>query len=151
MKKKIFVLSLLLSSGVMAFAGKQNSNINYKNITEQQPEELTYNPIKRVDHFLDKTTIVTVEGTLDLVNGDRAKLISGDTTYTIMAPWDQLTDLEVKNGMLVTFEGSERTNPINMDGSEKTLIATKLTVSGKTKEIDFSENSKMMGGTSFRN
>jgi len=137
MKKKILVLLVLVSTAAILSAdtwGRKDS-------------DKRNNGCERMNDFLEDSTIVTVSGTLQLVNGELAKLVSGKVTYTIMAPIDQLIELEIKDGMKVTLEGVERITPMVWDGSEKIFIVTKITINGKTTEIDHNGRGfGMMGG-----
>ncbi|QEN05105.1 hypothetical protein EW093_10410 [Thiospirochaeta perfilievii] len=166
MKKGIAVLLVLVSTGTMVFAGTRGrDNDTRNNYNRNNNQESNYGRMRddrggRMIELLDDATIVTLEGKLELVNGEPAKLVSGKTTYTIMAPWDQLIALNVKDGMKVTIEGAEWNSPMVWDQSEKMFVVTKITIDGKSTEIDHDERTGMMGfgmgqkeprGQGFRN
>ena len=143
MKKRMITLLVLVSAGTVLFAGNRNFG-NNKNF-ENNRDERNFDRGERMEEFLEDQTITTIDGTLKLVNDEPAVLVSGKTSYTIMAPYNQLIDLNVKDGMKVTVEGVEWNAPMNWDGSEKTLILTKITINGKTTTIDHGEGYGMMG------
>ena len=47
--------------------------------------------------------------------------------------------------MKVILEGAEFTAPLNWDGTEKFFIVTKITIDGKTTEIEHDHQSGMFG------
>ena len=77
MKKGIITLLVLLSVGSFAFAGNKGNGTRGNGSNRMS---------ERMDDFLDDATIIKIDGTLKLVNGELATLVSGKVTYTIMAP-----------------------------------------------------------------
>ena len=149
MKKQIVILLVLVSTGAMAFAGtrgRDNNNSDNRNDRDDRRGEMSENRGERMEDFLEDATITTISGTLNLENGEMATLVSGKITYTIMAPYTQLIELGVKDGMKVTLEGVERVAPMMWDESEMTFIVTKITIAGKTTEIDHTDRDGMMRG-----
>jgi len=146
MKKGIVVLLVLVSTSALTFAGtKGRNNDNRGNNKDDRRGEMMEDREERFEEFLEDQTITTISGTLELENGEMPKIISGKTTYTIMAPYDQLIELGVKDGVRVTLEGVEKTARMIWDESEKNFIVTKVTIAGKTTEIDHSERGGMKG------
>lgn len=145
MKKGIVILLVLVSSAALFAETRGHGNNNGRNNSNNEESKRG----NRMEEFLEDATIVTVSGKLKLVNGEMAQLVSGKTTYTIMAPYEQLLELEVKDGMSVTLEGAEWNTPMVWDGTEKMLMATKITISGKTTELDHDDKSGMMGFGGF--
>jgi len=95
-------------------------------------------PENKMEDLLENAEVITITGKLKLVNGEMAKIVSDGVTYTIMAPWDQLVKLELKDGMTVTLEGAEIQQPMQWDEKERSLMITKITINGETTEIDHS-------------
>ncbi len=147
MKKQIIILLVLVSTSAMTFAATKgrNNDSDSRNSRDDRRGEMSEDRGERMEEFLEDATITTISGKLELVNGEMAKLVSGKTTYTIMAPINQLIELEIKDGMKVTLEGVERVAPMVWDESEKTFIVTKITIAGKTTEIDHDDRDGMMG------
>lgn len=145
--RKMIVLLVVLSTSAMVFAGtrgRDHSSREDGHSYNSQRVERGDERRRGMDEFLKDATITTVSGTLELVNGEPAKLLSGKTTYTVMAPAEQLLDLNIKDGMKVTLEGAEQIAHLNWDGSEKRFIVTKITINNKTTTIDHNSRNGMM-------
>lgn len=90
-----------------------------------------------MDQWIDDQETVSLTGKLTLVNGEMPAVESDGVTYTIMAPWYDLGDVELADGMEVTVEGIEMPGaPLRWDSNEKALMLTKALVNGKEIVID---------------
>lgn len=127
MKKRILALLVLVSMGSMVFAGTRDRDDRDSDRSGGRGER---------NHFIENETTVSFEGTIKLVNGEMPTITDGKTTYTVMAPFEELVDLEIKDGLKVIVEGVERNARMVWDGSEKVLFLTKITIDGKTTTID---------------
>lgn len=137
MKKGIIILIGLVSLSSIVYAGNRDNGYN------RNSNDRNFN--NHMEEVLEDATIVEIEGSLKLVNGEMPTLVYGDTTYTIKVPWNELIDLEVTNGTKVKLEGAEFNAPMNWDGSEKFLVITKITINGKTTTINHDQNNRMFG------
>lgn len=141
MKKRLIII-LITTGSIMALTADGRSNrTNNRGADKGMSEERS----ERMEGFLEDAEIITVSGKLILVNGEMATVTSGGVTYTIMAPWNQLMELELTDGMNVTFEGAEIQLPMQWDNKERSLMITKVTINGKTTEIDHTDRAGYMG------
>lgn len=100
----------------------------------------------KMREYFEDDEVISVTGKLELENGEQAKITVKGETYTLMAPWHQLEELELKDGQTVTVNGYEKTARFQWDGKEKMLHVTTITIDGKVTEFDFT----MMGGKEGR-
>ncbi len=140
MKKTAIILVLLVGSTILLSArGNEKRNDNNRGDNRESQKE-------HMEDFLEDAEIITISGKLVLVNDELPTIIDSGVTYTLMAPWFDLEDVELTNGMKITLKGAEITRRLNWDGKEKNLIVTEITVNGKTTEIDHEEGFGHMGG-----
>jgi hypothetical protein len=156
MKKELLVLLVIVSSAMILSAeGKQDNNDtqfygrgpgqgmmrDFDNRDEYRADRQAER-----DKYLEELETISLTGPLTLVNGELPSIDSDGTKYTIMAPWYDLADLELKNGMVVTVEGYEMPGPpMQWDNSEKSIMVTKAVINGKEIEVDH-DGYGMMGG-----
>ena len=162
MKKELLILLLIVSSAILLSAeGKQDDNdsqfygrgpgqgmmrdfdnrdVDRDDFREQRQTER--------DEYLQGLETISLTGPLTLINGEMPSIDNQGTKYTIMAPWYDLQNLELENGMVVTVEGYEMPGPpMQWDDSEKSIMVTKAVINGKEFEVDHSAyGSGMMGG-----
>lgn len=91
----------------------------------------------RIQKYFEDDEVISITGKLVLENGEQATITVKGDTYTLMAPWHQLEELELKNGQTVTVNGYERTARFQWDGKDKMLHLTSITINGKVTEFDF--------------
>lgn len=101
-----------------------------------------------IDSWIEDQEPVTVEGTLHLVNGELPYVEQNGEKFVISAPWADLEDISLTDGMTVTVEGFEAPGAgYRWDDSEKVLMLTKATVNGEEITIEHSaDGSGYRGG-----
>ncbi len=145
MKKGLTILVLVVGSAAMLSAFSRGNGRDDRFDRDDRRGMMYEERGGRMEELLDDEPRVTVTGKLKLVNGELPVLTSGTTSYTLMAPYNQLIDLGVKDGQTVTLEGVEFNAPMMWDGKEKSFVVEKITIAGKTTEIDHDDFGGMMG------
>lgn len=124
MKKRLLVILLGLCS-IFAVSAQNNTD-----------------RAERIQKYFEDDEVISITGKVVLENGEQATITVKGETYTLMAPWHELEELELKNGQTITVNGYEKTARFQWDGKEKMLHVTSITIDGKVTEFDFT----MMGG-----
>ena len=130
MKSRLLVILMLLFSTtlLMADRGKGKGN-GYRNEMQRKAH--------RNQELLEKGEKITLDGKITLVNGEMPKMKDGDVTYRLMAPVNQLMEIKLKDGMLLTVEGVEMNYPpMQWDGKEKSILVTKIIINGEEFVIE---------------
>lgn len=107
--------------------------------------------------YLDTLETVSVTGSLSLVDGQLPVIEQNGSQYVIMAPWNDLAELNLKDGMTITVEGYKMPGrPLQWDDKDIYVMATKAVIDGKDYEVDHDMNGYgmmgpgMMGGPAGR-
>jgi hypothetical protein len=161
MKKELLVLMMIVSSAMILSAeGKQDDDEQYygrgpgqgmmggNRYNDAEREEwFEQRDAEREEYFAD-LELISVSGALTLVNGELPYIDSEGTKVIIMAPWYDLGDLELENGMDVTVEGYEMPGrPLQWDDSEKSIMVTKAIINGEEIVVEHPmDGNGMMGG-----
>ncbi|MBN2618133.1 MAG: hypothetical protein JXR64_07445 [Spirochaetales bacterium] len=140
---KRMIISLMMVAGTVSMVsaygmGGRNSDNRGNGYRQDGMEE-------RHEELFENEEVVTLSGKLELVNGERAKLVSNGTTYYLMAPWQFLIDLELKNGDKISAEGVEISMPMQWDNKEKSFVIKSVTINGKKTEVDLDADYAPMG------
>ncbi len=143
MKKELVILLVMASTATLLSAsGNNNKDDQDYGRGYHHGSMMGSSESDRADHreymeeFLEDAERISISGTLNLVNGEMATIESGGVIYTIMAPWDQLEDLNLTDGKTISLEGVEMASRRWMwDGSEKSIMVTKFTIDGVETEI----------------
>ena len=159
MKKELLVLLMIVSSAMILSAeGKQDDQApvygrgsgmmggNRFSDTDQE-QWLEQREAARAE-FLEDLEVVALSGSLVLVNGELPFIESEGTKYTLMAPWYEVSELELENAMEVTVEGYEMPRKfLQWDDSEKSIMVTKAIINGEEIVIEHPmDGERMMGG-----
>ncbi|MDA3812521.1 MAG: hypothetical protein PF518_19560 [Spirochaetaceae bacterium] len=138
MKKEMMILLVIVSSVmILSASGKQDDSENQffgrgagRGASDADRETF-------FEQSLADLELISITGSLKLVNGELPTIDSNGTTYQIMAPWTQVQDLELTNEMNVSLEGYEMPGrPLQWDSAEKSLIVTKALINGEEIVID---------------
>lgn len=158
MKKELLVLMMIVSSAmILSATGKQDDEQFYgrgpgagmmRNSDGLSPEEFQEQREAARDEYLEGLETATVTGALNLVNGELPFIESDGTTFHIMAPWRNVEELELENGMEVSVEGYLMPGPpLQWDDSEKSIMITKAVINGEEIIIEHPmDGFGMMGG-----
>ena len=152
MKKEIMLLLVIVSSAmVLSAAGKQDdvneqsfgrsavrggmmgnsprSDVSRDDFFEQRDAVR--------DEYIKDLEILTINGSLILVNGELPSIENNGVKYTLMAPLLQVQDLNLENGMNISVDGYEMPGqPLQWDSAEKSIMVTKAVINGEEIEID---------------
>lgn len=135
MKKQLVLLVVFTVMGFSLFA---RDNRGYSK------DDNRGNGNQRMEEFLENAEKFTGSGKLVLENGQMPLVEVDGTIYTLCAPWYELRELNLKDGMDVVFEGYEMPGkPMIWDNSEKSIMLTKIIINGIETEI---ENPGRRGG-----
>lgn len=164
MKKELMILLMITSSVmILSAAGKQDDTdeqyygrgaqgggmMRYNDRDGADREEFFEERQARMEEYLEDLEVVTVNGALTLVNGELPYIESNGVKYSFMAPWVQIQDLELENGMKVSVEGYEMPGrPLQWDGAEKSIMVTKAVINGE--EIVIEHEPGMYGRGGFK-
>lgn len=132
MKKKIVLLLVVVGSVMAVSAEGRDSKANNKKAMAERGTKM--------EQLLEDAEILTITGKLELVNGEDAKIVSKGVTYTVRAPWTELSELELKDGQTVTFKGVEKQPRMQWDDSEKDFILTAVVIGDKEITIDLNSS-----------
>ena len=162
MKKELLILLMLVSTAmVMSAEGKQDDveDLNYGRRPQGgmmrnyegnnfSPEEFQEQRQEAMTEYIEGLEVVSVSGSLSLINGEMPFIENNGTKTYLMAPWQNVKDLGLENGMAISVEGYEMPGrPMQWDDSEKSVMVTKAIINGEEIEIDhFSDQNGMMGG-----
>ncbi|MDA3811078.1 MAG: hypothetical protein PF518_12215 [Spirochaetaceae bacterium] len=164
MKKELLILLVIVSSAMILSAeGKQDdtdTQIYGRGPGQGMMRDFDNRVLDRdefreerqaeMDEYLEGLETISLTGPLMLVNGELPSIDSDGTKFTIMAPWYDLENLELKNGMVVTVEGYEMPGPpMQWDDSVKSIMVIKAVINGKEFEVDhnaYGSGFGMMGG-----
>jgi len=149
MKKELLVLLMIVSSVLLLTAeGKQDDDVQFYGRGPGMMGGYRFSDDEDDSTYLDSLEMITVSGSLSLINGELPFIESEGTKYTIRAPWAYMDELELANGMAVTVEGYLMPGPsLQWDDSEKNLMAIKAVVNGEEIEIDHPMNGYARCGT----
>jgi hypothetical protein len=101
--------------------------------------------------YLETLEVVSVSGSLQLVNGELPFIENDGVKYTFRAPWQQFQELDLENGMNVTVEGYEMpVRAMIWDGSEKSIMVTKAIVKGEEIIVEHEPGKSGHGGFGSR-
>jgi len=160
MKKELLVLLMIVSSAMILSAeGKQDDEQflgrgprqgmmgGNRNSDADREERFEQREAAREEYLAD-LEVITVSGSLTLVNGELPYIESEGSKITIMAPWYDLGNLELENGMDVTVEGYQMPDrPLQWDDSEKSMMVTKAVINGEEIVVEHPmDGNGMMGG-----
>ncbi len=118
--------------------GQQGSGMMQQNYVDDATREEWFEQreAERAE-YLETLEVITVSGSLKLVNGEMPYLENDGIKYTFRAPWQQFQTLELEDGMNVTVEGYEMpVRAMLWDGSEKSIMVTKAIINGKEIVVD---------------
>lgn len=161
MKKELLILLMIVSSAVILTAGGKQDNDDGRFYGRGQGRGMTGgNRINDADRdewfeqrqedrekYLADLEVISVTGALTLVNGELPFIESEGSKVYIMAPWYELGDLELENGMEVTVEGYEMpARPLQWDDSEKSLMVTKAVINGEEIVVEHHMDGNAMRG-----
>jgi hypothetical protein len=166
MKKELMVLLMIVSSAMILSAeGKQDEDTQLygrgqgpgmmggnsrdaRSYDSTDQEEWFEQREAARDEFLADLDVITVSGALTLVNGELPFIESDSTKVYIMAPWYDLGELKLENGMEVSVEGYEMPRrPLQWDDSEKSIMVTKAVINGEEIVVEHPmDGNRMMGG-----
>ena len=162
MKKEILVLLMVVSSAVVLSAAGNQENTDEQFYgrgaarggmmgSDADRNEFFAQRQAERDEYVQDLELITVNGSLTLINGELPTIDSNGTTYSFMAPWIQVQDLELENGMAISVEGYEMPGqPLQWDSAEKSLMVTKAVVNGEEIKIDHEAGTYgMMGSRGF--
>lgn len=163
MKKELIVFMVIVSTAVILSASGKQDNVEDQTFVQGNQGQRMMNHSADYsedrsstregrredrqadrDEYLESLELVTVSGELSLVNGELPYIDMDGVKYSFMAPWQQVQDLELVNGMDVSVEGYEMpSRPLMWDGSEKSIMVTKAVINGEEIVID---HDSRMGG-----
>ena len=166
MKKELLVLLMIVSSAMIISAeGKQDDDVQFYGRGQgggmmggNSRDVRSYDSTDREDMFeqreaereeyLADLEVISVSGPLTLVNGELPYIESEGLKVYIMAPWYDLGNLELENGMEVSVEGYEMPGrPLQWDDSEKSIMVTKAVINGEEIIVEHPmDGNGMMGG-----
>lgn len=108
---------------------------------------------KEMESWIEDQELISLEGTLNLVNGELPYIEADGVKYALAAPWYDLREVELTEGMTVSVEGYESADPgLRWNDSENTLMLTKILIDGEEIEIDhIADGSGFQGGMSGGN
>ncbi|MBN2658612.1 MAG: hypothetical protein JXR86_16265 [Spirochaetales bacterium] len=152
MKKELLVLTVAIGmAAALSANGQQDENseffgrgngmgrgYNYDaDAVQQFQDERQADRQAEIDAWIEDQELVTVKGTLHLVNGELPYIEENGEKYVISAPLADLENIDLTDGMTVTVEGYEAPGPgLRWDDSETVLMLTKAVVNGEEIVID---------------
>lgn len=90
-----------------------------------------------LDRNLEDAEEIQSSGKLFLENGEFPKVETKEGTYIIHAPWRELRDLNLKDGMKIDFKGIIMPNPpLVWESSEKSVMLKELTINGVVINVE---------------
>ncbi len=153
MRKELAILVLVISStAILSASGRKDDDGQHlkrgrhhdKMMDSEKYCEFTEEEMMM--EFFEDAETVSVNGTLTLINGERAAINSDGVKYYIMAPWEQLQKLDLVDGTEVSVEGYEMPYPpFQWDGNEKSIMVTTIVINGEETEIDHFDESCFRG------
>lgn len=167
MKKELLVLSMVIGmTAALTASGQQEEDTQFNgwgpgrgqgkqdgmrrefSMDEKAIEEMRAQRQAEFEEWLADQDVVSVTGSLTLVNGELPYVETDGIKYSFMAPWRNLGDLELTDGMEVSVEGYEMPGPrLQWDESEKHVMVTKAVINGDEVEIEHpADGSGFRGG-----
>lgn len=154
MKKELLILIMIIGSAMILSAEGKQDDADVQSFGRGQGQTQgmmggnRFNDAAAREEYLEGLETISLTGALILVNGEMPVIESEGTRFNVMAPWQAVADLELKDGMEVTVEGYEMPGPpLQWDDSEKSIMVTKAVINGEEFEIDHdADGYRMMGG-----
>ncbi len=165
MKKELLVLLMLVSSAMILSAeGQQDEDTQTYGrgqgmmrddrsgggrFSETDQDEWFEQREAEREEYLETLEVISVTGSLNLVNGELPYVESDGSRVSFMAPWRDLGDLELENGMEVTVEGYQMPmRNLQWDDSQITVMVTKAVINGEEIVVEHLMDGKgsRMGG-----
>lgn len=165
MKKELLVLLMVVSSALILSAegqqdedtqaygrgqgmSRDNRNSGGRFSDADRDGRFEERQEERVE-YLESLKVISLTGNLVLNNGELPYMESEGSKVSFMAPWRDLGDLELVNGMNLTVEGYQMPmRNLQWDDSEITVMVTKAVIDGKDIVVEhpMDGESRMMGG-----
>lgn len=151
MKKEMLAVLMLAGTALLLSAeGKQDQDVQFygRGSGMMGGYRMSEEGIAARTDYLESLETVSITGPLSLVNGELPSIEQNGSVYTIMAPWYDLADLNLKDGMTVTVEGYKMpARPLVWDDSEIVVMATKAVIDGKEIAVEHPmDGAGYMGG-----
>lgn len=151
MKKELLILLMIVSTAMILSAEGQQDDAdelfygrgyrggmmgNYPAADFDREEFFEQQQAAR-DEYLEDLEILAISGKLSLVNGELPTIESDGVQYYVMAPWVQIEDLNLEDGMDISVEGYEMPGPpMQWDNTEKSIMVTKAVINGEEIDVD---------------
>lgn len=132
----VLLLTVIMVNGIFASGQKGGSYISPSGMNNGSFEQY------------QNLQLITLTGTLELINGQPPYLIADKSRFYIMAPYQLLNNIDVKDGETVTVSGYEMPSGMwQWNNNERGIRIIQATIKGETIDIPYYDGRmSMMGG-----